>query len=115
MMRKFGLAVTVSAALLAGAGGKASAITAVCSSEYTALNGTSSSPFTDIGTVQAGCEIGPFVADEHGGTNLSGTPANVGTSPKPDPSIYQFEWNGGNLTIEELLGNNGTGDNIGVQ
>jgi hypothetical protein len=116
MMRKFGIALTVSAALLASAGQKASAIpTVTCSSEYTAANGTSSSPYTNIGTVQAGCEIGPFVADEGGGTNLSGTPASVGSSPKPDPSIYQFGWNGGNLTIEELLGNNGTGDSIGVQ
>jgi hypothetical protein len=75
-------------------------------------NGTETSPFTHIGTVQSGCEIGPFVADEGGGTNLTGTPATVGT--KPNPSIYQFEWTGGNLTIEELLGNNGSG-RIGVQ
>ena len=64
--------------------------------------------------LQSGCEIGPFVADEGGGTDLTGTPATVGTSPKPNPSIYQFEWTGGNLTIEELLGNNGSGS-IGVQ
>jgi hypothetical protein len=114
MMRGFGLVTAVSVALLAGGASQALAVTATCSSEYTAANGTETSPFTDIGTVQSGCEIGPFVADEGGGTNLSGTPATVGTSPKPNPSIYQFEWTGGNLTIEELLGNNGSG-NIGVQ
>ena len=113
-MRIFGLAFAVSAAVLAGGIERASAITATCSGEYTTANGTETSPFTDIGTVQSGCEIGPFVADEGGGTNLTGTPATVGTSPKPNPSIYQFEWTGGNLTIEELLGNNGSGS-IGVQ
>lgn len=112
MMRGFGLVTAVSVVLLAG--GASQALAATCSSEYTAANGTETAPFTDIGTIQAGCEIGPFVADEGGGTNLTGTPATVGTSPKPNPSIYQFEWTGGNLTIEELLGNNGSG-NIGVQ
>jgi hypothetical protein len=93
----------------------ASAVTATCSGEYTAANGTETSPFTDIGTVQSGCEIGPFVADIGGGTNLSGTPASVGGSPKPNPSIYQFEWGGGTLTIGEMLGNNGTGNSIFVE
>jgi len=106
--RILGLAAVASVALLAVGGGQASAsAVTVCSSEYTAANGTTTLPATDIGTVQSGCEIGPFVADEGGGTNLSGTPANVSNSH--NPSIYQFEWNGGNLTIEELLGNNGTG------
>jgi hypothetical protein len=115
-MRIFGLAVTASVALLAVGGGQASAsVMAVCSSEYSAANGTSTLPATDIGGVQSGCEIGPFVADAGGGTNLAGTPASVGGSPKPNPSIYQFEWSGGNLTIEELLGNNGTGNNIDVE
>jgi hypothetical protein len=111
-MRIFAFAFAVSAAVLASGVERASAVTATCSSEYTAANGTETSPFTDIGTVQSGCEIGPFVADEGGGTNLGGTPAVVNSSH--NPSIYQFEWTGGNLTIEELLGNNGSG-NIGVQ
>jgi hypothetical protein len=112
MMRMYGLAVTVCAALLASGGQQASALTAICSSEYTGSNGTGSAPYTNIGTVQSGCEIGPFIADEGGGTNLGGTPASVSSSK--NPSIYQFEWAGGNLTIEELLGNNGSGT-IGVQ
>jgi hypothetical protein len=62
-----------------------------------------------------GCEIGPFTANEGGGTNLGNTVASVGGSPKPNPSIYQFEWGGGALTIEEMIGNNGTGNNIFVE
>lgn len=118
MTRIFGLAVIASAALLAGGDERASAITATCSSEYTGSNGgTSIATATDIGTVAAGCEIGPFVSTGSGtgaGTNLSGTPASVGGSG-PNPSIYKFEWGGGNLTIQELLGNNGTGDNIYIE
>ena len=108
-----GAAALLGCSLLASSVVPASAAT--CSGEYTAANGTETSPFTDIGTVQSGCEIGPFVADIGGGTNLSGTPATVGGSSKPNPSIYQFEWGGGTLTIGEMLGNNGTGDAIFVE
>lgn len=111
--RIVGLAMMASVAIFLS-GGQASATT--CSGEFTGSNGTTALPGTDIGTVQSGCEIGPFVSTGSGtgaGTNLSGTPASV--SGSHDPSLYQFEWNGGNLTIEELLGNNGTGDNIYVE
>ena len=98
--------------LLAG-GGQALAITATtCSSEYNTSNGTKTLPGTDIGTVQAGCEIGPF--DPTGKGNLGNTVAVVNTSGA-NPSIYQFEWTGGNLTIEEDLGNNGSGHYIDVE
>lgn len=112
--RLFGFSAIALVALLAASSHQASATT--CSGEYTASNGTTTLPGRDIGTVESGCEIGPFVSTGPGvgaGTNLSGTPASV--SGSADPSIYQFEWAGGNLTIEELLGNNGTGDNIYVE
>lgn len=110
-----GAAALLGCSLLASSVVPTSAVAATCSGEYTAANGTETSPFTDIGTVQSGCEIGPFVADIAGATNLSGTPASVGGSPKPNPSIYQFEWGGGTLTIGEMLGNNGTGNTIFVE
>jgi hypothetical protein len=103
--------LAVAAALLAG-GGQASAVTATCSSEYNTSNGTTTLPGRDIGTVQAGCEIGPF--DPNGTGNLGNTVAVVNTSGA-NPSIYQFEWTGGTLTIEEDLGNNGSGHYIDVE
>ena len=108
-------AALLGSAFFAAVVAPASASTATCSSEFNAANGTESSPYTNIGTVQAGCEIGPFTAYEGGGTNLGDTVASVGTGSKPNPSIYQFEWGGGNLTIEEMIGNNGTGDPIFVE
>ena len=109
--RIFGLAVMASVALLAGGVGQASATT--CTGEYDTSNGTKTLPGTDIGTVAAGCEIGPFSA-------LHGANGNVATvnnfSPNPaNPSIYQFTWTGGNLTIQEELGNNGTGHYINAE
>ena len=106
----FGLAVIASIALLGGGLGQASATT--CSSEYTASNGTEKSPFTDIGTVAAGCEIGPV--STHGSSSGPASVSNVGNSPV-NPSIYQFEWGGGILNIQEELGNNGTGHYIDVE
>lgn len=105
--RIFGLAVIASVALLAGAGGQASATT--CSGEYNTSNGTTTLPGTDIGTVSSGCKIGPFNAS----LGQNGNAATVnGTA---NPSIYQFEWGGGNLTIQEELGNNGINYNIDVE
>jgi hypothetical protein len=112
--RIFGLAMIASIALLAGSSGQASAVSvSSCTSEYTASNGTTSLPGTNIGTVEAGCEIGPFVQSPGPYTNLSGTPGVVNDTA--NPSIYEFTWNGGNLTIQEELGNNGIGNNINVE
>ena len=102
--RILGLAVVASVALLAVGGGQASATVVVttCSSEYTASNGgTTISGATNIGTVEAGCEIGPYFSPTNGvGTNLSGTPAVVNGTD--NPSIYEFTWGGvGDLTILE--------------
>jgi hypothetical protein len=107
-MRILGLAVIASVTLLAGGGGHAWATT--CSGEYNAANGTTSTPGTNIGTVAAGCEIGPFNAT----FGANGNAATVNTSGA-SPSIYEFTWTGGNLTIEEMLGNNGIGHNINVE
>ena len=104
--RIFGLAVIASVALACGVG-QASAAT--CSGEYNAANGTTTLPGTNIGTLAAGCEIGPFSAT----FGANGNAATVNTTA--NPSIYQFTWGGGNLTIEEMIGNNGIGYNIDVE
>jgi len=105
------LAVVASVALLAVGGGQALA-SSTCTSEYTGSNGgTTISGATVIGAV---CEIGPYFSSTNGvGTNLSGTPASVNTSA--NPSIYEFTWGGGDLTILETLGNNGIGNNINIE
>lgn len=105
--RSFGLAVLAAVALLAGGVGEASATT--CSGEYNSNNGTTGTPGTNIGTVAAGCEIGPFSAT----FGANGNAATVNDSA--NPSIYEFTWGGGILTIEEMLGNNGLGNNIDVE
>ena len=112
--RIIGLAVIASVALLGGGSGQASATT-TCSGEYTASNGgTTIAGATNIGTVQSGGEIGPYFSTTTGvGTNLGNTPASV--SDSANPSIYEFTWGGGNLTILETLGNNGIGNNINIE
>jgi len=106
--RILGLAVIAMVALLAG-GGRALAVTSTCSGDYNTSNGSDTLPGTNIGTVASGCEIGPFSAS--GGSN--GNVASVNDSD--NPSIYEFTWNDGKLTIEEELGNNGIGNNIDVE
>ena len=114
-MRILGLGAIALTVLLVGGGERASAITASCSSEYTTANGaTTLASAPNIGTVQAGCEIGPYFSTTTGvGTNLGNTPAAVNDTN--NPSIYEFNWAGGNLTIQEALGNNGIGNNINVR
>jgi hypothetical protein len=102
--------VTVIGAALFLATGTDQAWATTCNSAFTAANGTTTLPGTDIGTVAAGCEIGQF--DTHQGQNSG--PGVVNTSGA-NPSIYKFEWGGGNLTIEEELGNNGSGHLIDVE
>jgi len=107
--RIFGMAVIASVALLACSVGQASATT--CSGEYNTSNGgTTLATATNIGTLAAGCEIGPFSAT----LGANGNAATVNSSGA-NPSIYEFTWGGGNLTIEEMLGNNGIGYNIDVE
>jgi hypothetical protein len=109
-MRIFSLAAIASMTLLAFGSGQASATVATtCGGEVTA-NGGTSLPGTNIGTIASGCEIGPF--DSHEGQNGSNIPS---VSVSLNPSIYEFTWGGGNLTIEEEIGNNGLGNNINVE
>lgn len=105
---KFGVVATVFGAALTFSGAaSATAVTPTCSSIYHGLgtaseaNGTKTLPATDIGTVVAGCQIGDLATN-----NVSNT--GVFVSPSATPSIFQFEWDGGNLFIQEALGNNGT-------
>lgn len=112
----WGVAAIASVALLAGIG-QASAVTAsACSgNEYTAANGTTSltSP-TNLGTIGSGClEIGPF-NNNNVALGSNNGPGVVNTSGA-NPSIYQFTWGGGLLTIQEELGNNGSGHDIDIE
>jgi hypothetical protein len=71
---------------------------------YTAKNGTETFPGTYVGTVGNGV------------TNISqiGTDAasgNAAIGPTDNPSIYEFAWTGGVLSIKEELANNGTEPN----
>src|SRR5438309_587214 len=65
------------------------ALAAACSGIYHGLgtagqaNGTQTLPGTDVGTVQAGCQIGDLATN-----NVSGT--GVFVSPTATPSIFQF-------------------------
>jgi hypothetical protein len=99
------LGAAVGLALMVGVSSQASA--AACSGTYfgqgTAgeANGTETLPGTDVGTVQAGCQIGNLATNNNSGTG-------VYVSPSANPSIFQFEWGGGSLQIQEALGNNGT-------
>lgn len=104
-----GVAAVALIAVLAGGTGQASAA-AICSSQYNAANGGGAlATATDIGTVAAGCQIGPFNAS-HGANTGPGVVNNTA-----NPSIYQFEWLGGVLSIQEELGNNGLGFNVFVE
>jgi|SRR5271165_1823451 len=106
-MQKFmpALGAAVGLAIMVGVSGQASA--AACSGIYFGqgtpgeANGTQTLPGTDVGTVQPGCQIGNLATN-----NVSGT--GVFVDPSTTPSIFQFEWGGGNLQIQEALGNNGT-------
>jgi hypothetical protein len=108
--RILGLAVVAWVALVAVGGGQA--LASSCTTEYTGSNGgTTISGATVIGAV---CEIGPYFSSTNGvGTNLTGTPASV--SDSANPSIYEFTWGGGDLTIQETLGNNGIKNNINIE
>ncbi len=82
--------------------GQAVASTTTCG-VYDSTNGTTSFPGTNVGTVGAGagdiCQIGQLTAPSQG---------NADVAPGSNPSNYEFYFAGGNLSIEEELGNNGT-------
>lgn len=110
----------VSLAIMLGLGGQASATT--CQSEspagtttpdYTCLNGSTTLPGTDVGTV--GFTTGDV--DEIGNISLynSGS-GGAFVNSSNNPSIYEFVWGGGTLDITEEIGNNGTAlDGIDVE
>jgi hypothetical protein len=83
--------------------GAASATQLVCSGVYYTSNGTQSLPGTDVGLVQPGCQIGSI---SNSNNSYNGTGAFINTST--NPSVYQFEWGGGNISISGAMGNNGT-------
>lgn len=92
----FGVAVGVLAA------GPAMAAPAACSNVYTAANGGASYPGTyvgEVGNTGSGlvCQIG------RGYSNQGPTLINGSTNPV----IYSFYYAGGELTIEQWVGNNG--------
>jgi hypothetical protein len=102
--------------LVLGLSGHASA-TVSCQSEtptgtiaptYTCLNGTTTFPGTFVGTV--GTAAGDV--DQIGDLTLYNS-GNGGAfvNPSNNPSIYEFYWAGGALTIQEEIGNNGTETN----
>jgi hypothetical protein len=90
-----------------GWSGDARATLDSCSNVYTAANGTTGFPGTNVGTVGTGClQIG-------GNGGINGGPSVVNTTD--NPSIYEFQFAGGTLTIDEAVGNNGIGYNIDAE
>ena len=75
------------------------------SPDYTCLNGATSLPGTNVGTV--GFSTGQV--DEIGNITLynSGS-GGAFVNSSNNPSIYEFTWGGGALDITEEIGNNGT-------
>jgi hypothetical protein len=108
-----GLTVVASIALLVGGAGQASASTACSGNEYTASNGTETLPGTSLPAIGSCLEIGAF--SESGGNNTSPGFISDLDNPKVNPSIYSFTWGGGNLEIQEELGNNGSSYYIDVE
>ena len=110
-MRAYGT-LLIGLGLALGLSGQAFAIT--CQSEsppgtispiYTCQNGTTTFPGTFVGTVGTApgdvIQIGDIALYNSGSGGAFINPSN-------NPSIYEFYWNGGALTIQEELGNNGT-------
>lgn len=75
-------------------------------------NGSQTFPGTYVGSVGTGssqvCQIGDLSLYNSGSGG-----AYVNTNN--NPSIYEFNWGGGALTITEKIGNNGIGDAIDVE
>ena len=85
---------------------------ATTSPTYTCLNGSTTFPGTYVGTVAFGDnnvrQIGDVRAYNSGG-------AGAYVTIVANPSIYSFNWAGGDLTILEAIGNNGTGVDVGIE
>lgn len=100
-------AVLLGAGLCAALVGQASA-----SLIYSSSNGTKTFPGTYVGTV------GPGISDVDQIGDLSVYNSGSGgafVNSNSNPSIYEFYWGGGSLTIQEKIGNNGTGDALDVE
>jgi hypothetical protein len=79
---------------------------------YTCQNGTTSFPGTFVGTV--GTATGDVI--QIGSLALyNGGSGGAFVNANHNPSIYSFDWSGGQISITEQIGNNGTGDPIQVQ
>jgi hypothetical protein len=110
-MRTHGL-VLLGLGLTLGLGGQASATVCSASPDYTCSNGTTTLPGTNVGTVGFTTgqvnEIGNLAEFNNGS-------GGAFVNPSANPSIYEFTWGGGQLTITEQLGNNGTESGIDVE
>ncbi|HEY4123699.1 MAG TPA: PEP-CTERM sorting domain-containing protein [Rhizomicrobium sp.] len=110
-MRKFGFALAGLGLISLFAAGQAAAAPCPSAAVYNNLNGTTSFPGTYVGTVGFNadniCQIGDLKASGQG---------NAVVSPDHTPSVYEFYYAGGALSIDEKLGNNGTAkDGIDVE
>jgi hypothetical protein len=105
-LRLFGMAIiALGFALCASAPAKATLLS--CATTYDTSNGTTTFPGTSLGTIGTGClQVG-------GDGGINGGPSDV--SDSANPSIYEFYFSGGTMTIDEALGNNGIGNNIDVE
>ncbi|WP_428492823.1 PEP-CTERM sorting domain-containing protein [Rhodopila sp.] len=79
---------------------------------YTAANGATSFPGQSVGTVG----FGESNTDQIGNLSLyNGGSGGAFVNTANNPSIYSFYYAGGNLLIQEEIGNNGIGDAIDVE
>jgi MYXO-CTERM domain-containing protein len=100
----------IGAGLLLGASGQASA-----DSACTVFNAAGSTTF-------AGASTGAYIGTVDGSTcqigaapNTQGITDNAVLSSSTNPQIYEFYFGGGSLTVEEVLGNQGTGTPVDVE
>jgi hypothetical protein len=82
---------------------------AAASTACTGVNGTETLPGTDLGAIPSGgCTIGTFFTPP-GASNSSPAHISPNTHPAYNPSLYEFSWGGGLMTIQVEVGNNGYG------
>jgi PEP-CTERM motif len=105
MMLRFAMAL-LGLGVVFSIGGQAwaSTCTTIAGSGST-TNGTETFPGYNVGTVGSAagdvCQIGNL-------TLYNNSSGGAFINPQNNPSIYEFYWGGGMLTIQEELGNNGT-------
>jgi hypothetical protein len=105
-MTKWRLAAGLLLALMLCVSGLASADD-VCTT-FNSANGAKTFPGTYVGTVgSGGCQIGILFPNQNSDAALVDSSHN--------PSIYEFYFGGGSLTIQEELGNNGIGNAVNVE